>query len=143
MPHDDPTPPSLFLGDPERPVELAVELVTAYVTHNDVPTNEIPSLLRQTHAGIMALGTPGAIAPGHHAPAVRPERSVFPDRLISLIDGRPYKGLRRHIAVHGYSPATYREAFGLPADYPMVCSDYSAQRADVAKRSGFGKRAKA
>ena len=140
-----PAKPTLFLGDPEQPVEMAVNLVSAYVAKNAVPAADLPKLLHDVHAGIMALGNAGsaAISPGHHAPAADPDASVFPDRLVSLIDGRNYKSLKRHVGVHGYTPDSYREAFKLPRDYPMVCAEYAAQRSALAKRIGLGKAPKA
>jgi predicted transcriptional regulator len=75
-----------------------------------------------------------------HRPAVPIDRSVTPDYLLSLEDGRPYRSLRRHLmARHGLTPDQYRQKWGLPADYPMVAPNYARQRSEVAKRIGLGK----
>jgi predicted transcriptional regulator len=75
--------------------------------------------------------------------AVSVRASIKPDYLVSLIDGRRYKALRRHLGCHGHTPESYRAAFGLPRDYPMVSANYSALRRDLARKIGLGRKPKA
>src|SRR5271156_2905144 len=114
-----------------NPVELAEEIVAAFVSYNPVPKSELPSLIEAVHSAVERLEKGPESAPPQveaKAPAVPIRRSITPDFLICLEDGKRFKAMRRHLAGLGLTPDQYREKWNLPADYPMVASDYSAQR---------------
>ncbi|WP_279599036.1 MucR family transcriptional regulator [Methylobacterium sp. J-076] len=116
-------------------------IVVAYVSHNHVSPPDLPALIARVYGAITALAAGGRPETEEAAPAVTAaqiRKSVQADRLISFIDGKPYKTLKRHLTAHGLTPAAYRERFGLPADYPMVASDYSERRSSLAKAHGLG-----
>lgn len=119
-------------------IEHAADIVTAYVSNNKVAPDELPALLRSVHGAISALGQPTP-APTP-VPPVNPKKTVFEDRIISLEDGKSYKSLKRHLSTRGLTPDGYRAKWGLPADYPMVASSYSARRSELAKKLGLGRR---
>jgi predicted transcriptional regulator len=124
-------------------VDLTTTIVAAFVSHNSVSSADLPQLLAQTHAALSALRQPAEIAPVEKpAPAVSIRKSVTPDYIISLEDGRKFKTLKRHLAGLGMTPDEYRQKWGLPKDYPMVAANYSAKRSSVAKSLGLGRTAK-
>jgi predicted transcriptional regulator len=128
---------------PSNPVELAAEIVAAFVSYNPVPKSELPSLIEAVHSAVERLekGPESASAPPRveaKAPAVPIRRSITPDFLICLEDGKRFKSLRRHLAGHGLTPAQYREKWNLPSDYPMTAPNYAAQRSAIAKTLGLG-----
>ena len=119
---------------------MTMGIVQAYVTGNRVAPTELPLLIASVHAAITGLGQTAIPA---EADAARPSqseirKSIRPDGLVSFIDGRTYKTLKRHLTGNGLDPHAYRQRFGLPADYPMVCASYSAQRSVLAKNLGLG-----
>ncbi|KNY21711.1 MucR family transcriptional regulator [Methylobacterium sp. ARG-1] len=121
-------------------VDFTVQVVASYVRGNHVAASELPALIASVHAAITGLGQTAIPA---EVDATRPSqseirKSIRPDGLVSFIDGRSYKTLKRHLTRHGLDPHTYRQRFGLPADYPMVCASYSAQRSVLAKNLGLG-----
>ena len=118
-------------------VELAAKILSAYVTRNNVPADVLPELLLQVHRSIATLGRPSTTSIDRPTDA-QIRASIRPDSLISFEDGKPYKTLRRHLTIRGLSPETYREKYGLPADYPMTSVSYSAQRSQLAKDLGLG-----
>jgi predicted transcriptional regulator len=125
-----------------RLVTLVGEIVAAYVSNNSVPPTALPELMASVHAALAALdGQPPAAAA---EPAVeRPtpaqiRKSVQEDGIVSFIDGRTYKTLKRHLTAHGLTPERYRERYGLPDDYPMTAPGYAAQRSALAKAIGLG-----
>ena len=122
-------------------VTLTADIVSAHVSNNSVPTAEVGALIQSVYGALQALGSPAA-EPQAEKPkgAVSVRSSIKADHLISMIDGKPYKMLRRHISQHGYSPESYREAFGLPRDYPMVASNYAEQRRALAHKIGLGRK---
>ncbi|CAO4152615.1 Ros/MucR family transcriptional regulator [Methylorubrum extorquens] len=125
----------------DRLVTLATEIVIAYVTRNHVQAAELPGLLRNVHAGLLTLSS-GSVAPPEERrtlTAAEIRRSIQPEGLISFEDGKAYKTLRRHLARLGLTPEAYRAKWGLPVDYPMTASDYSAQRSQLARDLGLGK----
>lgn len=119
---------------------LAADIVAAFVSHNSLPVSELPALIASVDAALRGLSeTPAAAAPVEKPePAVSIRKSVTPDYLICLDDGKQFKSLRRHLATLGMTPEAYREKWGLPADYPMVASNYAAQRSALAKQIGLG-----
>lgn len=121
---------------------LTVQLLSAYVANNIVPREDLVELIRSTRA---ALDEPvrEAAAPVEEAPvaAVSVRKSLASaDHILSMIDGKPYKTLKRHLATHGMTPDEYREKFGLPKTYPMVAPSYSERRRAVAKEVGLGRK---
>ena len=120
--------------------ELTADLVSAYVSNNPVPVSELATLIASTHAALLGLG--GAAEPAS-APVEKPtpaqiRKSITPDALISFVDGRPYKTLKRHLTGNGMTIEQYRERYGLPRDYPSTAASYSAQRSALAKSLGLG-----
>jgi predicted transcriptional regulator len=124
-----------------NPVELAAEIVAAFVSYNPVPKSELPSLIEAVHSAVERLEKgPESVPPQVEAkaPAVPTRRSITPDFLICLEDGKRFKSLRRHLAGHGLTPAQYRQKWNLPSDYPMTAPNYAAQRSAIAKTLGLG-----
>jgi predicted transcriptional regulator len=120
-------------------IELAADIVSAFVSNNSVPTSELPSLIGNVHAALQNVGQPAAKQEeAKPAPAVSVKKSLTPDYLISLEDGKQYKSLRRHLGKLGLTPEAYREKWGLPRDYPMVAPNYAAKRSELAKSLGLG-----
>lgn len=121
-------------------IEMAADIVSAYVGNNTVSVNDLPNLIKNIHdtlKGISAGATPEPVAP--QAPAVSVRRSITPDFLICLEDGRKFKSLKRHLQTkYGMSPDDYRAKWGLPKDYPMVAPNYAASRSALAKQMGLG-----
>ncbi|WP_132253310.1 MucR family transcriptional regulator [Methylobacterium segetis] len=118
------------------------EIVSAYVTRNHVSAAEIPPLLSSVQAALtgLASGAAPTVAKQEEKPTPsQVRRSITPDALISFIDGKPYKTLKRHLAMHGLDPYSYRQRYGLPSDYPMVAAAYAEQRSEIAKASGLGR----
>ncbi|TNC08781.1 MucR family transcriptional regulator [Methylobacterium terricola] len=124
-------------------VELAADIVSAYVSKNSVPVAELPNLIASVHTSLMNLGQAVAEQPEKLTPPVPIKKTVTPDYIISLEDGRQYKSLKRHLSTRGLTPDQYRQKWGLPHDYPMVAATYAAQRSELAKNSGLGRPRKA
>ena len=124
-----------------HPTEMAAEIVAAFVSNNPVPRSELSALFETVHAAVKRLAEGGAVASTESpAPAVSIRKSVSPDYLICLDDGRKFKSLRRHLSTLGMTPDQYREKWNLPADYPMVAANYAAQRSELAKKIGLGQK---
>ena len=129
-------------------VELATELTIAWLSNPNTRASgeDVPAFLRTMHDAVTNLSTTTAEAPVEdtqtdYAPAVSVRKSLASkDHLISLIDGKPYKTLRRHLAGHGLTPDDYRARYGLKPDYPMVAESYSQARRDMAKKIGLGRK---
>ena len=121
-------------------MSLTAEIISAYVSKNSVRPGDLPDLLASVHAALAGLSSPAAPA----APTVdKPtpsqiRKSVTPDALISFIDGKSYKTLKRHLTGNGLTIEQYRERFGLPRDYPSTAASYSAMRAEFARSNGLG-----
>jgi len=127
--------------DTETLLTLTADIVAAHVSNNNVGVADVSSLIAQVHGALAGLGTPQAPAEAEKPKgAVSVRASIKPDRLISMIDGKSYKMLRRHITRHGYTPESYRETFGLPKDYPLVAADYAETRRALAHQIGLGKK---
>ena len=125
-------------------MELAAEILSAFVSRNSVPRAELPALFEGLHASLKRL-TDGEVAPPvvePPTPAVSVRKSVTPDYLICLDDGLRFKSLRRHLTALGMTPEQYRQKWNLPSDYPMVASNYAAERSALAKTSGLGQGAR-
>jgi predicted transcriptional regulator len=122
--------------------ELAAELVASFVSHNSVPKSELPDLIQIVHDRLKQIETGTASPqPEPKTPAVPVRKSVTPDYLICLDDGRRFRSLRRHLATLGMTPDQYREKWNLPKDYPMVAPSYAAARSALAKKMGLGQKA--
>ena len=138
-----------------NPVELATELTIAWLgnQNNRVQADDVPQFLRNMHATVLELagGTSGTPQPEAEAapaeeftPAVTVRKSLASkDHIISMIDGKPYKTLKRHLSRHGLTPEQYRQRYNLRPDYPMVSENYSAARRDMAKNIGLGQKGRA
>jgi predicted transcriptional regulator len=119
-------------------VGLTADVVSAYLSQNQVQVSEIPALIDGVHAAFVRLGSPAAPEPVRPEPPVPIRKTITPDAIISLEDGKPYKTLKRHLTGRGLTPQQYREKWGLPADYPMAAPNYSAKRSELAKAIGLG-----
>lgn len=124
--------------DSDQLTTLTADIAAAYVGNNPTAIGDMGRLITDIHSALTGLGAPAEPAKPEHIPAVDPKKSIKQDVLISLIDGRPYKMLRRHLANHGLTPEEYIERYGLKKDYPMTAPAYSARRRDLAKASGLG-----
>ncbi|KQO63359.1 MULTISPECIES: MucR family transcriptional regulator [unclassified Methylobacterium] len=124
-------------------VDLAGDIVSAYVANNSLPTSELAGLIRSVHAALARLTTGVAEPVPEEAPEkatpAQIRKSVTPAGIVSFLDGKTYKTLKRHLTGHGLDPHSYRQRYGLPADYPMVAPDYAAQRSALAKSIGLGR----
>ncbi|MGT2488590.1 MucR family transcriptional regulator [Methylobacterium oryzae CBMB20] len=123
-------------------LDITTNVVSSYLSRNHVPAAELPGLIASVHAAFAEIGE-GADKP--ESPAEKPtpaqiRKSITPDTLISFIDGKPYKTLKRHLTRHGLTMDEYREHFGLPRDYPSTAPEYSAARSSLARQSGLGRR---
>lgn len=131
--------PSLSVDS--RLLPFAVMITTAYVSHNRVQPAELPELISGTFRALVALTTAEQPVAGPPKPTARQiDQSITRDHLISFEDGKPYKTLRRHLALHGLTPDEYREKWSLPPDYPMTAPSYSERRSALARALGLGLR---
>ncbi|MDP4004545.1 MucR family transcriptional regulator [Methylobacterium sp. NEAU K] len=121
-------------------LEKVGAIVAAYVSRNSVGVGDLPVLIDQVHTAISVLqGATSASASSWSGPsAAQIEASIKQEGLISFIDGRSYKTLKRHLTAHGLTPERYRVRYGLPADYPMVAPGYAARRSQIAKAIQLG-----
>lgn len=141
---------------PERAVEIALgvslirgganllkqvaEIVSSYVSHHSISPSDLPALIANTHGTLRSLsGAPSVGVTEKRKPSVSIRRSVTPDFIICLDDGKKFKSMKGHLAGLGMTPGEYRAKWGLPADYPMVSPNYSQERSKMAKSSGFGR----
>ena len=124
---------------PSDKVTLSVEIVAAYVTHNSVTTSGLPALIESVHLALTNIGGVTAAPKAEpRVPAVSVRKSITPEYLICLDDGKRFKSLKRHITLLGMTPDQYRTKWGLPASYPMVAPAYAAKRSELAKAIGLG-----
>jgi len=129
--------------NPERILALTVEIVSSHVSNNRVEVAEIPSLIEEVYAVLANLGQPVGES-GRPQPSVPIRKSVTPEYIVCLEDGKKLKMLKRHLkTAYNMSPQEYRERWGLASDYPMVAPNYAKQRSSLAKRIGLGTRSKA
>jgi predicted transcriptional regulator len=123
-------------------VEVAADVVAAFVANNSLPIAELPALIQAVHGTVVKLARGADIPTIPQAAAKEPmvpiRKSITPDYLICLEDGKKFKSLKKHLAGLGLTPAQYREKWKLPADYPMVAPNYAAQRSALAKKLGLG-----
>jgi predicted transcriptional regulator len=121
-------------------VEMTVDIVSAYVGANQVPPQDLPALIRTVYGALkdVGVGVSVAVEPALE-PAVPIKRSVTPEFIVCLEDGKKFKSLKRHLRTrYGMTPEDYRAKWGLSHDYPMVAPNYAKERSDLAKRMGLG-----
>src|SRR5204863_109904 len=131
------------MAENEQPdlTQLTVQLLSAYVSNNSVPNEDLAKLIAATRTALGGASEPATPAAPEFEPAVTVRKSLASrDHILSLIDGKPYRSLKRHLGSHGLTPAEYRERYKLPKTYPMVAPGYSEERREVAKRLGLGRK---
>ncbi len=122
-------------------LSLTTEIVSSYVSNNTVDAGDLPAVIDQVYKSLSGVSAEGTITADRPQPAVPIKRSITPDYLICLEDGKKLKMLKRHLkTAYGMSPEQYRERWGLPADYPMVAPSYAEKRSKLAKDIGLGTR---
>ena len=120
-------------------IDLAADIVSAYVSNNSVPPGDLPGLISQVHLALARVGNGAAEAAEAPKPAIAIKKSVTPDYIICLEDGKKFKSLKRHLRTqYNLTPEQYREKWGLAPDYPMVAPSYAKARSDLAKEMGLG-----
>ena len=125
----------------ETLVTLTADIVSSHVANNNVAIGDVGNLVQKVHAALAGLGQSAEPIQEARQPAVSVRSSVKPDAITCLVCGKKQKTLKRHVGnAHGMTPAEYRSEFGLPASYPMVAPDYSAQRSEMAKSIGLGRK---
>jgi predicted transcriptional regulator len=127
----------------ETLITLAADIVGAHVSNNSVAVRDVSGVIENVFAALAALGARADLTPEKPTGAVSVRASIKPDHLVSMIDGKSYKMLKRHLALNGYTPQSYREAFDLPRDYPMIAATYAEKRRAIAIQIGLGRKAKA
>lgn len=129
-------------SSPPELVAITASIVAAYVSNNPIASTEIPNLIAETHAALSrAAGRVVPLEREESKPKVAVKKSIMPDYLICLEDGKKFKSLKRHLRTHyNLSPEDYREKWGLPHDYPMVAPNYAQARSQLAKKMGLGTR---
>lgn len=121
---------------------LTTEIVAAHVANNTVAVSDLPQLIHEVYKSLSSVGS-APVAPERPQPAVPVKKSVHPDYIICLEDGKKLKMLKRHLkTAYNMTPEEYRERWGLPTDYPMVAPNYARQRSSLAKQIGLGTRAR-
>jgi len=132
-------------GKADDLLKFASEIVAAYVSNNPIPVSEIPAMIKSVHATLGGLaGGAASETPTALKPAVAVKKSVTPEYIICLEDGKKLKMLKRYLrSRYDLTPEEYRAKWGLPADYPMVAPNYAAQRSEFAKKIGLGRSAPA
>jgi predicted transcriptional regulator len=122
----------------DRLAALTAQIVAAYVGHNTIATADLPHLMASVYQGLTRLGQ-NSLTDNRPEPAVSPKKSIFPDFIVCLEDGKKLKMLKRHIKTsYNLTPEQYRERWNLGADYPMVAPNYAKQRSKLAKQIGLG-----
>ncbi len=120
-------------------IDCTADIVAAYVSNNSVSPAELPALIEAVHRALGQLGAPQVIQTEEQKPAVPVKKSVTPEYIICLEDGKKFKSLKRHLRTsYGMTPDAYREKWGLPKDYPMVAPAYAEARSQLAKSMGLG-----
>jgi predicted transcriptional regulator len=121
-------------------VRLAADIVAAFVSNNSVPVADLPALIASVHAALGGIGNGAVATPAEPlVPAVPIKKSIMPDYLVCLEDGKKFKSLKRHLRTrYGLSPEEYRARWNLSLDYPMVAPNYAAARSELAKTMGLG-----
>jgi predicted transcriptional regulator len=126
---------------PKNFVDLTAKIVSAYVSNNATTATDIPALIAQVHQALLRVANGGeaAVPPEPARPAVSVKKSMTPDYLVCLEDGKRFKSLKRHLrSRYNMTPEQYREKWGLPEDYPMVAPNYATARSQLARKMGLG-----
>jgi predicted transcriptional regulator len=129
------------MDQPEQPLDFAsitADIVSSYVANNSIHRGDLPNVIASVHAALQGLAAPKQAEPEKPEPRISIKKSITPDFLISLEDGKQYKTLKRHLGKLGLTAEEYRAKWGLPADYPMVAPSYAAKRSELARSSGLG-----
>ena len=122
-------------------VDMTAEIVAAYVGNNPIAPSELPVVIREVFSALQGTANDEAAKTAALTPAVSVKKSVTPDYIICLEDGKKFKSLKRHLRTHyDLSPGEYRAKWGLPADYPMVAPNYAKARSALAKKMGLGQK---
>ncbi|KAA0597663.1 putative transcriptional regulator [Azospirillum lipoferum] len=131
-------------GSPSNALlSLTTEIVAAHVSNNTVALTDLPTLIEQVYKSLANVGTEPVVAEERPQPAVPIKKSVTPDYIVCLEDGKKLKMLKRHLkTAYNMTPEEYRDRWGLPTDYPMVAPNYARQRSSLAKQIGLGTRAR-
>jgi predicted transcriptional regulator len=130
---------SMASSKAETDIELSADIVAAYVSFNSIPPSELSGLIHAVHTTLAKLGAEVTVPePEKLVPAVSIRKSVTPDFLICLDDGKKFKSLKRHLATLGMTADQYRLKWNLPSDYPMVAPEYASRRSEMAKKIGLG-----
>ena len=121
-------------------IELTASIVSAFVSNNSVAAGDVPALINQIHSALLRVSSGTKEQPTEPLkPAVSPKKSITPDYLVCLEDGKKFKSLKRHLRTqYNMTPEQYREKWGLPPDYPMVAPNYAAARSKLARDMGLG-----
>jgi predicted transcriptional regulator len=122
--------------------QLVADIVASYVTNNQVAVDALPTLISTVSTSVNGLFNPAPVvaeAPARPEPAVSIRKSITPEFLICLEDGKKLKSMKRHLSILGLTPDQYRAKWGLPKDYPMVAPAYAAQRSELARTMGLGR----
>ena len=121
-------------------IELTATIVSAYVSNNSVPSGDLSTLINQVHSALTRVSSGQAEAPSEPLkPAVSVKRSITPDHIVCLEDGKKFKSLKRHLRTqYNMTPEQYRDKWSLPADYPMVAPNYAVARSQLARKMGLG-----
>lgn len=128
----------------DRILELTAEIVSAHVANNSVAMADLPNLIKEVHATLASINDEPEVEEEVLQPAVPIKKSIQPDFIICLEDGKKLKMLKRHLkTAYDMTPDEYRQRWGLPSDYPMVAPNYAKQRSELAKTIGLGNRGKA
>ena len=124
----------------ESYIELTAKIVSAYVSHNSVAANDLPALIDQVHTALTRVsGGHSDISSEPLRPAIALKKSITPEHIVCLEDGKKFKSLKRHLRTqYNMTPEQYREKWSLPLDYPMVAPNYAAARSNLAKQMGLG-----
>jgi predicted transcriptional regulator len=122
-------------------LSLTADVVSAYVSKNPLPISALPEVIAQVHQSLTALSGPKQEPKAPLVPAVPIKKSVTPDYIISLEDGRKFKSMKRYLGLLGMTPDEYRQKWDLPRDYPMIAPNYAAKRSELAKSMGLGRKA--
>lgn len=132
------------MNDKNTLIDMTAEIVSAYVGNNEISASELPSLIQQVYNSLSDV-TQGVFSPETEPlkPAIPLKRSVTPDYIVCLEDGKKFKSLKRHLRAHyDISPDEYRAKWGLPKDYPMVAPNYAKARSNLAKQMGLGQKSR-
>lgn len=124
-------------------VTLTADIVAAYASGSHFTASELPKLVTAVYGALTSLARPHQATPAEEQidqpTASQIKKSITSDAIVSFIDGKPYKTMKRHLSRHGLDPYSYRQRYGLPSDYPMVASNYAARRSELAKGAGLGR----